>query len=257
MTWLTSDESITRYTDALKRASEDDIVFNWFRREPGVREIVEGMPDCVGFGYHAKLKGTEFFAGNLEKIQQNDKVGGPRLFLIEGQAFTSTTLRYAWNVHDMHLNGVLLDGANVVEVGGGYGGLCRMIHAFHTPKSYTVVDLPEALALAKRYLGAYGITNVAYVSAFEYGELPVDAFISNYALTELTKNVQVGYVDKLMKRAASGYVTYNSQPRNADVQFSLAELQDSLPSSCLSKIQQENVKKSECQVLVWSPFVAV
>ncbi len=250
MTWLTSDESIVRYTDALKRAAEDDIVFNWFRREPGVREIVEGVPDCVGFGYHAKLKGTDFFAVNLEKIQENDKVGGPRLFLIEGQAFTSTTLRYAWNVHDMTANGVDLSG-DVVEVGGGYGGLARMVHAFFTPKSYTIVDLPEALALAKRYLEAYGITNVAYVSALEYGELPVDAFISNYALTELTKNVQDGYVDKLMKRAKSGYVTFNSQPRNADYQYSLADLQDAVPATSTSKIQQENVKKSECQVLVW------
>jgi len=251
MTWLTSNESIDRYTNSLKQAAEDDIVFNFFRREPGVREIVEGVPDCVGFGYHAKLKETEFFKNNLEKIQQNDKVGSPRQFLIDGQPWASTTLRYAWNVLDMSLNGVQLDYADVVEVGGGYGGLARMIHAFHTPKSYTIVDLPEALALAKRFLEAYDIVNVNYVSCLEYGEnLPIDTFISNYALTELTRNVQAGYIDKLMHRAKCGYVTYNSQPRNADHQYSLAELQDSVSGE--SRIQQEDVKKSEYQVLVWS-----
>jgi len=250
MTWLTSNESIDRYTNSLKRAAEDDIVFNFFRREPGVREIVEGVPDCVGFGYHVKLKNTEFFKENLEKIQLNDKIGGPRLFLIEGQAWTSTTLRYTWNVLDMRQNGVQLDFADVVEVGGGYGGLCRMIHAFHTPKSYTIVDLPEALALTKRFLESYGITNVNYMSCFEYDVLSVDTFISNYALTELTRDVQDQYVNRLMKRASSGYVTFNSQPRNADNQYSLAELQDSVSGE--SRIQQEDVKKSEFQVLVWS-----
>ncbi len=251
MSWLTSDESIERYTDALKRASEDDIVFNFFRREPGVREIVEGVPDCVGFGYHAKLKDTEYFKHNLEKIQQNDKVGSPRQFLIDGQPFASTTLRYAWNVYDMGQNGVRLDYADIVEVGGGYGGLCRMIHAFHTPKSYTIIDLPEALALAKRYLEAYDITNVRYMSCFEYGVEQIDTFISNYALTELTRDVQEPYIDKLMRFANNGYVTYNSQPRNADHQFSLGQLQDCVRPTSKSSILQENVKKSECQVLTW------
>ncbi len=252
MTWLTSNESIERYTDALKRAAEDDGVFNHFRREPGVREIVEGIADAAGFGYHAKLKETDFFKHNLSTIQENDKVGNPRLILIDGQPFAATTLRYAWNVRDMDINGVQLDYADVVEVGGGYGGLCRMIHAFHTPRSYTIVDLPEALALARRYLDENGVRNVAYVSCFDYGELPIDTFVSNYALTELTKNVQAGYVDKLMRRAKNGYVTYNSHPRNADYQYSLAELQDSVLAASKSHIQQENVKKSECQVLVWS-----
>lgn len=253
MTWLTSDESINRYTDALKRAAEDDIVFNHFRREPGVREIVEGIHDAAGFGYHAKLKDLDWFKENAAKISENDRVGDPRLILFDGVAFAAPTMRYAWNVRDMNVNGVQLDYVNVVEVGGGYGGLCRMIHAFHTPKSYTIVDLPEALSLAKRYLESYGLTNVAYVSALEYGELPVDTFVSNYALTELTKNVQDGYANKLMKRAKCGYVTYNSQPKNADLQYSLSDLEDMVPAGSTSKIQQENVRKSECQVLVWSP----
>jgi hypothetical protein len=254
VSWLTSEESIQRYNEAMRRASSDAEAFEFFRRAPGIREIVEGVPTCVGRGYHEKLRsklGDEALALVWERITENDAHGNPERLQLEPQGYAaSTTMRYAWNVVDMDAHGVVLEGSDIVEVGGGYGGLCRMIHAFHKPKSYTIVDLPEALALADRYLKCYGI-DARMVSCDTYGEEPIDTFISNYALTELTKDVQDGYVNKLMTRAVCGYVTFNSQPRNASHQYSLDELEFMVPGGTV--IEAENIKRSECQVLIWRP----
>jgi putative sugar O-methyltransferase len=254
VSWLTSDESIQRYHDALRKAASDDEAFEFFRRAPGIREIVEGVPTCVGRGYHEKLRakmGDEALALEWERITENDRHGNPELVELapHGHA-ASTTMRYAWNVADMDLHDILLDDADVVEVGGGYGGLCRMVHAFHKPKSYTIIDLPEVLGLTRRYLEHYGI-DARLVPCDAYDEEPIDTFISNYVLTELTKVIQSGYVNKLLKRARHGYVTYNSQPRNAANQYSLEDLRKM--ASGHAETYEENVKRSECQVLVWRP----
>jgi len=254
VSWLTSEESIRRYKEALRAASEDAEAFKYFRRSPGIREIVEGVPTCVGRGYHDKLLakvGEEVLEIEWERITENDKHGNPELLELRPHRHAaSTTMRYAWNVTDMDAHGVVLDGADVVEVGGGYGGLCRMIHAYHKPRSYTIIDLPEALPLARRYLAEYGI-EPTLVSCYDYEQVPIDTFISNYALTELTKDVQDDYVNKLMTRAACGYVTFNSQPRNASNQWSLQDLSRMVPGKCV--IEDENVKRSECQVMIWRP----
>lgn len=254
MSWLTSEDSIARYKDALHLASTKDDAFSKFRRLAGLREIIEGVPDVVGRGYHAKLcaqLGHDDLGSEWSRITKNDKVGDPTLVELapHGHA-ASTTMRYAWNVSDMDRHGVALAGADIVEVGGGYGGLCRMIHEFHAPRSYTIIDLPEALKLAKRYLAEFDI-HPQIVSCYEYGQRPIDTFISNYALTELTRDVQDEYVNKLMTHAVCGYVTFNSQPRNAGDQWSLDELKRMVPG--LSVIEDENIKRSECQVLIWRP----
>ena len=54
-----------------------------------------------------------------------------------------------------------------------------------------------------------------------------------------------------MCNAKHGYVTYNSQPRNAFNQYSLEQLRLGVFGKVT--IEDENVKKSECQVLIWRP----
>lgn len=256
MSWLTSEESIQRYNEALHKAATEDEAFKSFRRAPGVREIVEGVPDVVGKGYFAKLV-DELSLDTLitmwERATKNDLYGDPQLVEFnEHHKAASTTMRYLWNVVDMEKRGIKMDHAHIVEIGGGYGGLCRMICEFHDPVSYTIVDLPEALTLAERYLSCFDL-HINYVSCFEYEyhDDPITTFISNYALTELTKDIQHGYVNKFMRSAPYGYVTYNSQPRNASNQYSLADLKTMAPG--MSETYNENVKRSECQVLIWRP----
>jgi hypothetical protein len=254
MPWLTSNDSIKRYNEALQRATSDDEAFNFFRRADGIREIVEGIPACAGQGYYNKLRtslGDTSLTELWNLIVENDRYGSPETIRLDPHGFAaSTTMRYAWNVVDMKINNVVLDDVNIVEIGGGYGGLCRMIHTFHKPKSYTIIDLPNALALAKRYLKCYDI-HPRMLSCETYDEEPIDTLISNYALTELTRATQITYINKLLKRSKYGYITYNSQPRNMWNQFSLNEIRKFTPG--ISQVYEENIRRSECQVLTWKP----
>ena len=251
MSWLTSEASIQRYIDALRRATQDDSQFSCFRRAPGVREIVEGIPDVVGHGYYQKLiehLGEAELANVWQSMVRNDSVGDPsKVRFTLGEA-ASTTMRYAWNVFHMRKNDVVLDEADIYEVGGGYGGLCRMVHQFSKPKSYTIVDIPEALELAKKYLNFFGIV-ANFVSCEEVREVDACTFISNYALTELTRDQQKVYVDNLIKKSRSGYITHNSQPRNENQQYTLKDLVSHVTGTVT--VEPENIKKSECTVLIW------
>jgi hypothetical protein len=49
------------------------------------------------------------------------------------------------------------DAQCVVEFGGGYGSMCRLIHALGFRGSYFIFDLPHVLALQRYYLALHGI----------------------------------------------------------------------------------------------------
>jgi hypothetical protein len=45
----------------------------------------------------------------------------------------------------------------IVEFGGGYGSLCRLVHKLGFKGQYVIFDLPEFVALQKFYLGSLGM----------------------------------------------------------------------------------------------------
>src|SRR5258706_1229291 len=47
-----------------------------------------------------------------------------------------------------------LDGRRIVEIGAGYGRTCHAIVSNHDVRSYTIIDLPNCLALSQKYLEA-------------------------------------------------------------------------------------------------------
>ena len=50
------------------------------------------------------------------------------------------------------------DSSCVVEFGGGFGSMCRLIRAMGFRGQYVIFDLPPVLALQRYYLGLHGIT---------------------------------------------------------------------------------------------------
>ncbi len=55
----------------------------------------------------------------------------------------------------------------VVEFGGGYGSLCRIVHGLGFAGKYAIFDLPEQLALQRYYLAALNLRNVLAISEIE------------------------------------------------------------------------------------------
>ena len=109
----------------------------------------------------------------------------------------------------------MLDGAEVsrvVEVGGGYGGLCRVLSKVCEFDEYILIDLPEVSALQRKYLDQFPDLKdkVKCIPTTEYDEIKdIDLFISNYALSECDLPTQMAYYDKIITNSKFVYMIYN------------------------------------------------
>ncbi|MBR1805481.1 MAG: putative sugar O-methyltransferase [Selenomonadaceae bacterium] len=148
---------------------------------------------------------------------ENDSVGNPYLSRFDfGDSMviaSPTTLRYVKVLVDVL---TLFDATKirtVTEIGGGYGGQCRILMNFLPIELYNLVDLPEALALAEKFLTALDTAgDVRYLDGTHlYNDAPCDLVISDYAFSELSKSAQEVYLEKILSKARAGYVTWDGE----------------------------------------------
>lgn len=207
------------YRESCRMAAMDADLFAIFRRLDYIEAIIE--PWATGGGDEQlfiagveslnQIRGEPSFADDWALHNVNDTIGMPRLLEFPGIGLASPyTLRYMKAAYDLRAIFGSLDGLDIVEVGGGYGGQCAILSRMFSPRSYTLVDLPETLMLAERYLQELQIPNVRFAQA---DDLPRDQrfglFISNYAYTELDAPLRKWFLDKVMKASDRGFLLWN------------------------------------------------
>lgn len=199
------------YLGVCTRAASDAGVFNSFRRNPAYTAVLEHVSADAGHAYHQLLSEHGRAARSLPAIAAGDTVGHPiTMRLDNGVELSPTTLRYLKVADDLERMLGSLDGADVIEIGVGYGGQCRILDALFELRSYTLVDLRPVLGLAERYLAQFPLrTAVSFKTLNELACAPYDLVISNYALTELSRDLQDCYFRKVVDHSARGYITYN------------------------------------------------
>lgn len=152
---------------------------------------------------------------------QNDKYGKPSKFPISDFCVCSpSNIRYIYHsfliLSNIQKN--KLYEVDLVEIGGGYGGLSFFIHnlakLFNIKiKSYTIFDLKEVAILQKRYLKIHNIDVNTYHINDEWELNPNSYLISNYAFSEIPKDLQVQYTEKVLnKYISSGFLVWNFIP---------------------------------------------
>ncbi|MEU1607210.1 putative sugar O-methyltransferase [Micromonospora matsumotoense] len=99
--------------------------------------------------------GMQLTPANRERLRRtrNREVGTPYSVRCDGE---SVCLDYLQAVHEVEFisDQLPLDGARVMEIGAGYGRTCHTMISNHEVAGYTIVDLPNTLALSRRYLQA-------------------------------------------------------------------------------------------------------
>jgi len=102
-----------------------------------------------------------------------------------------------------------LKGGDLVEIGVGYGGQCRIIDLLGVGElhSYTLLDVHVVVDLAEKYLKHFPITCKLLRSDVWFAEY--DLVISNYAFSELDRETQEFYLP-VLQRSERGYITYNN-----------------------------------------------
>ena len=211
----------SKYLEVCRKAVKDEQVFKTFRRNPDYNEVLEHVSYEQGKEYLKETIPylTKYF---MNKFVTSEKVGGPATYLYGELSFSPTTLRYIKVLSDLikHIGATDVD---IVEIGCGYGGQCKIIHDLYKPKSYTVVDFPDVLSLADKWLLNFKIKPILR-SLNDSSHIKYDICISNYAFTEFTRSYQEFYAENIIKHSTTGYITCNFLNR-ADA-FSVQEIID-------------------------------
>jgi putative sugar O-methyltransferase len=237
----TSISDTDRYNAVCDKAASDPMFFDIFRRHPVYMEIVETLQPEAGLEYiKIALQKSPGFAARMDEFRRNDEVGAPlTAHYSKIGPFSPTTLRYVKIAADLQEMFGSLDGASIAEIGVGYGGQCRILSCLHAFRSYALFDLPPALRLAQRYLACFGTANV-HASQCPPDGMPFDLVISNYALSEIGKEVQDAYISSVLAQSKHGYLIYNQQAFAASFpgySYTAEELAERLPGAQITRGQ--------------------
>jgi len=214
------DETAIPYINKCRLFVENDDMFKNFRRDPEYGKILSGDSKIVGdiaLSSIKKLGYLDNLKNSLEEIKNNDLYGNPYIHRYDDIGeINPSTLRY-FNSYVEIKN--LLKGFSpkkIVEIGGGYGGLCRIMSVFINFEEYIIVDLPESIKLAEKFINNYPeIRNrVKYISCEDlksYNSIDdVDLFIADSSMAECDLDTQKIYTNKISKKSKYCYVIWNT-----------------------------------------------
>jgi hypothetical protein len=139
----------------------------------------------------------------LPKFAENDTIGSPGVCTYPEGTFSPTTLRYAKVLAELETLFGTLGNFQILEVGCGYGGQAKIIQDAYAVNSYEIIDLPEVEDLTLRYAKHFGFKCAKWFGG------PRDLFISNYAFTELSAELQDKYLVNIIPHCVRGYITCN------------------------------------------------
>jgi len=201
------------YKNVCEWAIKDERVFKNFKRYQEYRKILEHVSRKHGKLYlNEILKDGKDLLKFLDQFKKNDMYGNPhRSFYLKTGRISPTTLRYVKVLSDLQKFFGNFNGWNIVEIGGGYGGQCKIISDVHKFKSYSIFDLDIALKLTKKYLDRLHIHDIRYLSLDQFkNNMEIDLIISNYGFSEIVDHIQKEYIKKVITKSKRGYITYNS-----------------------------------------------
>lgn len=204
---------ISPYPAFCLRAATEENVFRTFKQQPVYQQILEHVSFKQGKKY-LKIIETKypFILKHLEGCRKNDSLGSPQTHSYGSRygTFSPTTLRYMKVAAELISHFKPLNNQKIIEIGGGYGGQCFVLSVLTPFKHYTLLDLKEPALLTRKYLDRLGVKNTSCISNKEFqGEEEYDLVISNYAFSEISKEEQQVYIEKILNRSKRGYLTYN------------------------------------------------
>ena len=208
-TWTLQDEAATPYLNVCNYAANSDEFFKQFKSHPAYRHVLEHVSFEEGQQY---LKEIDIdYLDKLEEVKENDSLGSPVIYEYPSVGEISpTTIRYIKNTSDI-INKFGTSFDSIVEIGGGYGGLCKVLSSFIKFEQYLLLDLEECNLLSRKYLSHFNLPTLSYRSE-EIDEIDenFDLLISNYAFSECHKEGQQDYIERFIKKSNNFYIMHNN-----------------------------------------------
>jgi len=212
--------NMTEWTSVPIKIAEDNNLFSYFRSLPIIISIVEGNPIQAGLWNLRRLLKDSKFVDCLDDISSSDLVGNPKYlisFRCGGRDYrlNPTTIRYANNACNiLNIFGEKILDSTFYEIGGGYGGECKIFNDFSKKVnkkrvSWNIFDLPSSYGMIKKWLSIFKC-EANFISISDKFEIEQEAIvISNAALSEMRGDLLKDYIDRVVLRCKYGYFITN------------------------------------------------
>ena len=213
--WNINSYNAVDYIHACNRAVHDNSFFNIFKRDYHYTLILEHVSREESELFVSEMKNPDQLTPlQISQFRENDVYGGANIQTYDRFGHMSpSTIRYIKQSLDLNYQFDLSKVKNIVEIGGGYGGLCKTLSVMCDFDSYTILDLPASAMLAEKYLSKFpnldGRISAVPFTQFEGLETEVYLVISNYAFSECSRRIQQFYLDTVISKAQSFYMAYN------------------------------------------------
>jgi hypothetical protein len=224
----------TAYVEVCKRAVEEAAVFDKFKSSLEYRGILEHCDYLQGRSYLKLIKKNQEIKSNLERIAKVDN-GKPFTFYYNklGQVSPSQ-IRYAKVLQDLEFFFGSLSDLRIAEIGVGYGGQAIHILSRHSPKNYCAYDLewPAKLMLKNVQQCGVDLKILPEIKSWKDSS-SFDLVISNYAFSELFREVQEIYLENVVLNSKAGYMIYNHIHEKESQSMSATEFASRIPGAAI------------------------
>jgi len=196
--------------------------------------ILEHVDRALGAEYWEIIQKYRVSTKKLFKYIKND-LCGPSRFTYQGIGRVSpTNLRYAKVCLDIEALFGSTSKFRIAEIGVGFGGQCAALYSHQSFSKYTLFDLPPVLNLTGKYLDESEVPK----EKVEKGKMvnsygAFDLVISNYAFSELSRELQEEYLEKVILKSAKGYVIYNDFTGDGLSPMEATEFANRLPNGLI------------------------
>tara|TARA_Y100000310_G_scaffold319768_1_gene375483 strand:+ start:1493 stop:2416 length:924 start_codon:yes stop_codon:yes gene_type:complete len=224
------------YVQLCEAACKENKVFQFFKQDRRYQEILEHVELEVSMAALERIGNLNpQIIQNYKKYLINDFLGAPTTYNVKWKSgsplapeeelelsnISLSTIRYMKVLSDLVALFGDLENFNIVEIGGGYGGLATVICQEFRINKYYNIDLKWPAKLAKKYTRILGFENFISLEPPQIDSFSsrlngdaIDLVISNYAFSECNEKTQDEYIEKIIARAHRGYITQNgSNPR--------------------------------------------
>lgn len=215
-----------RYIYAVRDANEVERPEEWnFKSDVRYGEVLEHTP--VEFAVEMLKWSIKAMPGlDLELVRSlcdiNDSFGKPKQAWIDPLGkYAPSNMRYLCHAIKVwqHIDTLGLSEVEIIEIGGGYGGLALWIDGLRgyfpaTLLNYTVIDFPEVATLIDRMFRSLGLPwefrafGPEWVPAVSV--LPAERFcVSNYAFSEFDQKTRDWYAERVLEHCQHGLMVWN------------------------------------------------
>jgi hypothetical protein len=195
------------FSEVCAQAARDEDRFATFKADPFFNLI------CERSSYEEGERAIEAIERDYPELharcgqfRENDRLGSPRVYDYgKWGVFSPTTLGYVAMAARARAQLGDLSGKRILQIGAGYGGLCKILSELFTFKSYTIVDFQPQLDLTQSYLERLGVLGVTFCTWENLSvEEGVDCAISEGQFSELCAEEQQRLLEQVMKHVDLG-----------------------------------------------------